>query len=146
MSQTIPKSRLAAFFMLCLMVFSIFGGSFQNVGMYWGTPVYAAEGDAVGDLWNTVGNDGSVGTNLDDAQTDMSTLVDKSKEIAKTVTAILSVVCFVALLVCIARLALSAGNPQKRSQALTGIFISGVALALFGGAFIVVSFFWNLLR
>lgn len=144
MSQTISKSRLAAFLMLCMMVFSIVGGPLQSLGVNWGTPVYAA--DTVDDLWGTVSNNGTVGSGLNNATTNMGTLVDKGKEIAKTVTAILSIVCFVALLVCIAKLALSAGNPQKRSQALTGIFVSGVALALFGGAFIVVSFFWNLLR
>lgn len=145
MSQTISKSRLAAFLMLCMMVFNIVGGPLQSLGVSWGTPVYAAN-DTVDDLWGTVGNNGTVGGGLNTATTNMGTLVDKGKEIAKTVTAILSIVCFVALLVCIAKLALSAGNPQKRSQALTGIFVSGVALALFGGAFIVVSFFWNLLR
>lgn len=145
MNQTISKSRMAAFFMLCLMALSIFGGPLQSIGVNWGAPVYAAN-DSVDDIWSTVGNSGTVGGSLNTSTTDMTTLVDKSKDIAKTITAILSVVCFVALLVCIAKLALSAGNPQKRSQALTGIFVSGVALALFGGAFIVISFFWNLLR
>jgi len=35
---------------------------------------------------------------------------------------------------------------MTRKTALTGIMFSGVALALFGGAWVVVSFFWNFLN
>ena len=74
------------------------------------------------------------------------TWVDKTKEIAKTVTSILTVISFVCLLFWVAKLAMSAGNPQTRKVALTGILFAGVALALFGGSWVIVSFFWNVLN
>ena len=50
-----------------------------------------------------------------------------------------------AFLISVTKLAASAGNPIARQRALAGILFSGVALALFGGAWVVVSFFWNFL-
>lgn len=108
----------------------------------WGTPVLA-DGN-IDNLWDEV-SASSIGGNLEKETTDMTSLVDKGKSVAKTITAVLTLVCFIAFLVCIAKLATSAGNPQKRSIALTGILVSGIALALFGGSWVVVSFFWNIL-
>ena len=67
------------------------------------------------------------------------------RAVAQTITTICTVICLAAFLISVTKLATSAGNPQARQRALTGILISGIALALFGGAWIVVSFFWNFL-
>ena len=77
---------------------------------------------------------------------DLDTVEGKVREVAQTVTTILTIISFACLLFWIARLAMSAGNPMTRKTALTGIMFSGVALALFGGAWVVVSVFWNFLN
>ena len=65
--------------------------------------------------------------------------------IGTTVTAVCTIICFIAFLISVTKLATSAGNPTNRQRALTGILFSGIALALFGGAWVVVTFFWNFL-
>lgn len=68
------------------------------------------------------------------------------RAVATAVTSVCTIICLVAFLVSVTKLAASAGNPVARHRALTGILFSGVALALFGGACIVVAFFWNFLN
>lgn len=83
---------------------------------------------------------------LNGASTSMGSLVSEARDIAQTITTILTIISFVCLLFWIAKLAMSAGNPMTRRMALTGIMFSGIALALFGGSWVVVSFFWNVLN
>lgn len=149
------RNRTAAILAVLLMFLSMVGGIITGGGGAPGSPFvtasYAAGGGAssatgghsVNDLWDTV-SASSVGSGLD-TTTNMDTVVTKAQDIAKTVTSILTIISFVCLLFWIARLAMSAGNPQTRKIALTGILFSGVALALFGGSWVVVSFFWNIL-
>ena len=87
-----------------------------------------------------------VESKLNGASTSMGSIVVEAQEIAKTITTILTIISFVCLLFWIAKLAMSAGNPMTRRMALTGILFSGIALALFGGSWVVVSFFWNVLN
>jgi len=133
--------------MAFVMVFSMFMGANPSFA-------YAAEGEdpptessggTVNDLWDLVGEDGKVGEALTNSDVNMGTVVSKSQEVAKTVTALLTILCFISLLFWIGMLAISAGNPNKRQTALMGILFSGVALALFGGSYLVVNFFWNFL-
>lgn len=152
-SFTELRTRFVAIFALLLMFMSMAGGivptGTQGVG---GNSLviasYAAggTGHSVDDLWNTVTSDSVGQGGLNGANTNMGTVVDKTKEIAKTVTSILTVISFVCLLFWVAKLAMSAGNPQTRKVALTGILFAGIALALFGGSWVVVSFFWNVLN
>jgi len=151
-------SRAVAIFAVLLMFMSMVGGilptnnctsslvtaSYAAPGGSSSSSSSAGSGHSVNDLWGTVTAD-SVGTGLD-GQTNLDTVVNKGQEIAKAVTSILTIISFVCLLFWIARLAMSAGNPQTRKIALTGIMFSGVALALFGGSWVVVSFFWNILN
>lgn len=67
------------------------------------------------------------------------------RSIGLAITSICTIICFAAFLISVTKLSASAGNPQARQRALTGILVSGIALALFGGAWVVVSFFWNFL-
>jgi len=153
------RTRLVALTALLLMFMSMAGGIIptrnQSAAI---VPVNAfvvsshaagpgGTGGAKGpnDLWDTVDSSSVGNGGLNAATTDMTTVVDKAKEVAKTVTSVLTIISFVCLLFWIAKLAMSAGNPQTRKIALTGILFSGVALALFGGSWVVVSFFWNIL-
>lgn len=149
------RNRTAAILAVLLMCLSMVGGIIAGGGSVSASPFvtasYAADDDPAGgggghsvnDLWGTV-DASSVGTGLD-KDTNMDTVVTKAQDIAKTVTSILTIISFVCLLFWIARLAMSAGNPQTRRVALTGIMFSGISLALFGGSWVVVSFFWNIL-
>lgn len=152
--------RQRAFVLMALLLMAASMVSGQHPGISHGSilgvvPAYAAETDTtegtnkgkngtVNDLWDTVTAD-SVGGALDSTTTNLDTVVTTAQNIAKTITSVLTIVSFVSLLFWVAKLALSAGNPRNRTTALTGILFSGIALALFGGAWVVVSFFWNLL-
>lgn len=153
------RSRFVAIFALLLMALSVVSGMApQSVGvggMGLVTNVFAAQSNPQGgggggqgpnDLWDTVDASSVGGGGLTGNQTNLDTVVDKSKDIARTVTSILTIISFTCLLFWVAKLAMSAGNPQSRKIALTGILFSGIALALFGGSWVVVSFFWNVLN
>ena len=73
------------------------------------------------------------------------TLMPTVESVASTITTICAVVSLIAFLISVTKLATSAGNPAARQRALQVILFSGVALALFGGAWVVVTFFWNFL-
>lgn len=153
------QARVSAIMVALLMVFSMAsgvlcpaGGGFalaptaamaQTTG---GNTGGNAGGKTVDNLWDTISDDGtSVGGDLDSADVDMGTAVQTSKKVAQAITSILTVISFVSFLFWVAKLAMSAGNPQTRRVAISGILFSGIALALFGGAWVAVSFFWNLL-
>lgn len=72
-------------------------------------------------------------------------LVDKGQQTAKTITAVCCIICFVVFFISVTKLATSGSHPMQRRAAILGILWSGVAIALFGGSWIVVSFFWNFL-
>lgn len=91
--------------------------------------------------------------NMPDMTTSISTLqsaiddavMPQVRTIGTAVTSICTIICLIAFLISVTKLATSAGNPANRQRALTGILFSGIALALFGGAWIIVAFFWNFL-
>ena len=153
------QARVSALMVALLMVFSMASGVLCPAGGGFAlapTAVMAqttggnnggnAGGKTVDNLWDTISDDGtSVGGDLDSADVDMGTAVQTSKKVAQAITSILTVISFVSFLFWVAKLAMSAGNPQTRRVAISGILFSGIALALFGGAWVAVSFFWNLL-
>ena len=151
MNHSATRSRLFALFAVLLLALNGFGGPVSGRLPFGVTSAYAAPAgsggttNGVDDLWNTVTST-SVGNGLNNNGTSsLDTVVTKSKDVARTITSVLTIISFVSLLFWVAKLALSAGNPRNRTTALTGILFSGVALALFGGAWVVVSFFWNIL-
>lgn len=149
------QARVSAIMVALLMVFSMASGVLCPAGGGFAlTPTAAMAkttgentgGKTVDNLWDTISDDGtSVGGDLDSADVDMGTAVQTSKKVAQAITSILTVISFVSFLFWVAKLAMSAGNPQTRRVAISGILFSGIALALFGGAWVAVSFFWNLL-
>lgn len=148
------QARVSALMVALLMVFSMASGilcpASGGIGLAPTAALAAATGDgggkSVDDLWNTISDDGtSVGGDLNSADVDMGTAVQTSKKVAQAITSILTVISFVSFLFWVSKLAMSAGNPQTRRVAISGIMFSGIALTLFGGAWVAVSFFWNLL-
>ena len=149
------QARASAIMVALLMVFSMASGVLCPAGGGFALAPTAAMaqptggdtgGKTVDNLWDTISDDGtSVGGDLDSADVDMGTAVQTSKKVAQAITSILTVISFVSFLFWVAKLAMSAGNPQTRRVAISGILFSGIALALFGGAWVAVSFFWNLL-
>lgn len=93
------------------------------------TPGTAPDMTDVSSAYNKVGN----------------TVISKGKTVAQTITAVCTIICFIALFISITKLATSGSHPMQRRTAIIGILWSGVALALFGGGWVVVSFFWNFL-
>lgn len=85
-------------------------------------------------------------TNVGDAYTTVgNTVISKGKVVAQTITAVCTIICFVALFISITKLSTSGSHPMQRRAAIIGILWSGIALTLFGGGWIIVSFFWNFL-
>ena len=147
------RTRAAALFAMLFLCFGMIGGftGMANQEGAWSQPfiVAAHAGNGQGGTTGTV--DDLFNDNFNPSQDlgqnqDLDTVEGKVREVAQTVTTILTIISFACLLFWIARLAMSAGNPMTRKTALTGIMFSGVALALFGGAWVVVSFFWNFLN
>lgn len=152
------QARASALMVALLMVFSMASGILSPTGGGFTlapTAVMASQtggnnsgggGKTVDSLWDTISDDGtSVGGDLDNTDVDMGTAVQTSKKVAQAITSILTVISFVSFLFWVSKLAMSAGNPQTRRVAISGILFSGIALTLFGGAWVAVSFFWNLL-
>lgn len=147
---TVIRTRVVALFAMLLMFFGIAGGlpgmDAADGGMKpFVASAMASAGLGVNDMFDNITNTMS---QLDGNRSagGMDTITTKAQDIAQMITTVLTIISFVCLLFYIARLAMSAGNPMSRRQALTGILFSGVALALFGGAWVVVSFFWNFLN
>lgn len=87
------------------------------------------------------------GTDLENIQDDISeTVVNKTKSVAQTITAVCAIICFVFFFINVVKLTTSGGIPFMRRAAIIGLLWSGVAIALFGGGWVVITFFWNFLR
>lgn len=92
------------------------------------------------------GNPPDMGQTLGSFQSTVEdTLMPTVEGVAGTIVSVCTVVSLVAFLISVTKLATSAGNPAARQRAIQGILFSGVALALFGGAWTVVTFFWDFL-
>ena len=117
------------------------------------TPAYAGDGSLTikggkGGITIKPGNFPNLSGDLEDNFEEQveEVVLNKAKNIAQIITAICALTCFTVLLVNITRLSTSGPNPHARHQALMSILWSGIALAFFGGSFVVVSFFWNFLQ
>lgn len=150
------RTRAAALFAMLFLCFGMIGGftGMANQEGAWSQPFIVAahagngqhgQGGTTGTVDDLFSDNFNPSQDLGQNQ-DLDTVEGKVREVAQTVTTILTIISFACLLFWIARLAMSAGNPMTRKTALTGIMFSGVALALFGGAWVVVSFFWNFLN
>jgi hypothetical protein len=92
-----------------------------------------------------VGADGQLvvdGITSDDTSV-WNQLFDRFKGIIVGLTGIGTLVMIVLFIIQFMKLGSSAGNPQARSQALTGVLWTGVAAALLGSVTIIVGFFYN---
>ena len=61
------------------------------------------------------------------------------------ITSILTITMFIFMLVQFTKLGASGDNDSARKKAIAGILTTGIATALFGGASIIIGFFWNFL-
>lgn len=121
-------------------------------------PAYASEGGGGGNSHIQIDISGTNGITItpgeypnlngsgDAAQEEAATkLVSQGKRIGQTITALCAIVCFVFFLINVTKLSTSGGMAFQRRQAIMGVLWSGAALTLFGGAFTVISLFWNYL-
>ena len=70
-------------------------------------------------------------------------LFSRFKGVIVGLTGVGTLVMIVLFIIQFMKLGSSAGNPQARSQALTGVLWTGVAAALLGSVTIIVGFFYN---
>ena len=72
-----------------------------------------------------------------------NSLFSRIKGIIVGLTGVGTLAMIVLFIIQFMKLGSSAGNPQARSQALTGVLWTGVAAALLGSVTIIVGFFYN---
>lgn len=91
------------------------------------------------------GNTPDLGSDITTVTEDVSEkVIDKVKSVAQAVTGVCALICLVFFFINVAKLATSGSISFQRRAAIVGILWSGAALALFGGGWFIISFFWNL--
>ena len=109
------------------------------------TTVYLSQKPTTGDIGVSIDDDGGLvvdGINGDDKSA-WNQLFSRIKGIIVGITGVGTLVMIVLFIIQFMKLGASAGNPQARSQALTGVLWTGIAAALLGSVTIIVGFFYN---
>ena len=109
------------------------------------TTVYLSQKPTTGNVGVQMGENGQLvidGISSDDTSS-WNQLFSRFKGIIVGLTGVGTLVMIVLFIIQFMKLGSSAGNPQARSQALTGVLWTGVAAALLGSVTIIVGFFYN---
>ena len=109
------------------------------------TTVFLSQKPTTGDVGVTMDKNGNLvidGISSDDTSS-WNQLFSRFKGIIVGLTGVGTLVMIVLFIIQFMKLGASAGNPQARSQALTGVLWTGVAAALLGSVTIIVGFFYN---
>jgi hypothetical protein len=109
------------------------------------TTVYLNVKPTTGDVGVVMGEDGKLvidGISSDDTSS-WNQLFSRFKGIIVALTGVGTLVTIVLFIIQFMKLGASAGNPQARSQALTGVLWTGISAALLGSVTIIVGFFYN---
>ena len=107
--------------------------------------VYLSVKPSTGDVDVSMGKDGKLeidGISSDDTSS-WNQLFSRFKGIIVALTGVGTLVTIVLFIIQFMKLGASAGNPQARSQALTGVLWTGISAALLGSVTIIVGFFYN---
>lgn len=107
--------------------------------------VYLSVKPSTGDIGVSMGSDGKLeidGISSDDTSS-WNQLFSRFKGIIVALTGVGTLVTIVLFIIQFMKLGASAGNPQARSQALTGVLWTGISAALLGSVTIIVGFFYN---
>jgi hypothetical protein len=111
------------------------------------TTVYLSVKPSTGNMDVQMNSDGSLnigGISADDTSA-WNQLFSRFKGVIVGLTGVGTMVMIVLFIIQFMKLGSSAGNPQQRSQALTGVLWTGIAAALLGSVTIIVGFFYNAL-
>lgn len=124
-----------------------FVGLLLILGMAFLTPV---EAHAINDV-NVNIRDGKLnigGAGFDEADSDgaWNTIISQYRGFIVGVSGIGAITMLAIFIFMFLKLGASAGNPQARSQALTGLMWSGIATAGLGSVALIVGLFYNLLN
>lgn len=109
------------------------------------TTVFLSQKPTTGDVGVQMDKNGNLvidGISSDDTSS-WNQLFSRFKGIIVGLTGVGTLVMIVLFIIQFMKLGSSAGNPQARSQALTGVLWTGVAAALLGSVTIIVGFFYN---
>ena len=109
------------------------------------TTVFLSQKPSTGDVGVQMDKNGNLvidGISSDDTSS-WNQLFSRFKGIIVGLTGVGTLVMIVLFIIQFMKLGSSAGNPQARSQALTGVLWTGVAAALLGSVTIIVGFFYN---
>ena len=108
---------------------------------------YAKPGDGFSGFKTQINSDGKGITvvGIDQNKTINGFLGDYGK-IITGVSAFVVITLSAVFMINVSKLGASAGNPQARSQAITGLLWTGIAIALVGGAGIIFGFFTYVIK
>lgn len=140
-------SYLFLTFFLALTVFGFVAPSkaYATVPSTGTSGVQTVSGTAIPSV--TIGNDGSMTITGDGFTTDStsawSAFLAKYRMFIVGISGVGAVTMVVLFIIQFLKLGASAGNPQARTQALTGVLWTGIAAAGLGAVSIIVGFFYN---
>ncbi len=77
---------------------------------------------------------------------DFVSTIANYKSVAIAISGICAITCLILFFISVTKLSVSSGNPAERSNAIKGILFSGIGLAFFGGATIIIGIAWNILK
>ena len=143
-SKKITLSRILTVVMLLALCFSTFSVAYAGPEDKSGT---TSATTSVFDDYVQVGESGkvTVADGSDGEALQLGGVVSKYKSVAVVITSILTITMFIFMLVQFTKLGASGDNDSARKKAIAGILTTGIATALFGGASIIIGFFWNFL-
>lgn len=141
------KQKVASILMLLILLF----GALQP------TTVFANDAGKgtgnIGDMKVTITNDGKMNISGGSGMTTgassgsaWTNFIEKYRNFIVGISGIGAVSMILFFIFQLLKLGSSAGNPQARTQALTGLIWSGVAAAALGSVTIIVGFFYSAFR
>lgn len=89
------------------------------------------------------GPDGMIVSGQDSSDSAWQTLLSKYKNFITGIAAVGAVTMVVLFIIQFMKLGASAGNPQARSHAITGIIVTGIAAAGLGAAALITGIFYK---
>lgn len=109
-----------------------------------------AAGNYMGQFQVDVGSNGEVHVGTGSSSTgsvsdSIAAVIGNYKEVAALILGVCVITSIIALMIAISRLGTSGDNERARANAIRAVAFSGLALAIFGSASIVIGAFWNAL-
>lgn len=134
---------------ICILFCVMFAMQTAPISEYAMAPATLAEAGVDG-IWGgmEITDDGAFdpgSVNDPSSEANLSAMTDKYKSVAQFVIGLLLVTSFFGMIIQITKLSTSGDNDMARRNAIKGILVCGIGIALMGAAEIIVSVLWSTL-